>query len=220
MENKPKKTKKLCYLCGRPGADTREHIPPRGIFPKKPSGKLIKVPAHYECNHKFHNDDELFRNLIIMSSWRTLEGQKAWKGQVVPSWQKNPGAKRELQKRFTAAWIKDNTSQALVRAPAVKMEIPLVERQIERWTKGLFYHKFGEPMPPDLPVKVDRLNPPEESLIPFLNYLREEGLRPIWVHVEPNIFSYTYITSEEDKHIGFAIFVFFNTEVYLGATGI
>lgn len=220
MGSKPEKAKKLCYLCGKPGADTREHIPPRGIFPKKPTGILITVPAHRRCNHKFHKDDELFRNSIIMASWRSLEGQKAWKEQVVPSWKKNPGARDELRRRLMPVWVKDRISGALVRAKGVKIECPFVDRQIDRWTRGLYYHRFKKPMPPDLKVEVDRLNPPEDSIAPMISDLAQQGIRLKWIHVEPDVFSYAYPVAEENIHIGFAVFVFFNTEVYLGSTGL
>lgn len=217
---KQRKMKRLCYLCAKPGADTKDHIPPRDIFPENPSGQLITVPAHYDCNHSFHKEDELFRNLIAVASTRTPEGYRAWKKQVVPSWQTNPGAKKELQKRLTSVWIKDAVSGGLLRSPAMKQDVGLVQRQIDRWTRGLFYHKFKEPMPSNWRVKGEKLHLPEISLIPFINDLTKQGIHPIWVHVEPNVFSYTYITSEEGRHLGFAIFVFFNTEVFLGLTGL
>jgi hypothetical protein len=218
--SKQTKTKRLCYLCAKPGADTKDHIPPRDIFPVQPTGQLITVPAHYDCNHSFHKEDELFRNLITVASTRTPEGYRAWKEQVIPSWQNNPGAKKDLQKRLTSVWIKDAVSGGLLRSPAMKQDVELVQRQIDRWTRGLFYHKFKEPMPPSWKVTGEKLNPPEVSLIPFLNELAKEGVHPMWVHVEPNVFSYAYIISEEGRHVGFAIFVFFNTEVYMGATGL
>jgi len=33
-------------------------------------------------------------------------------------------------------------------------------------------------------------------------------------HIEPNVFSYFYSASYEDKKVGYIIFVLFNTEVY------
>jgi hypothetical protein len=217
---KPKKGKRLCYLCGKAGADTRDHIPPRDLFPEEPTGQLITVPAHYNCNHCFHKEDELFRNLIAVASTRTPEGYRAWREQVVPSWQANPGAKKDLQKRLTSVWIKDAVSGGLLLSPAMKQDVELVQRQIDRWMRGLFYHKFKEPMPPSWRIEGKKLNPPEISLIPFLNDLAKQGMHPIWVHVEPNVFSYTYITSDEGRHLGLAIFVFFNTEVFYGSTGL
>ncbi len=220
MDTKRKKAEKLCYLCGKLGADTSEHIPSRGIFPQMPTGRLIKVPAHYTCNHKFHQDDELFRNLIIAASTRTAEGKRAWKEQVVPSWQKNPGAREELRRRLIPVWLKDRISGALIRVKGIQIECSFVERQIDRWTRGLYYYRFKKPMPQDLKVEVDKLNPPEESIAPMISDLAQQGIRLKWIHVEPDVFSYAYPVAEESIHIGFALFVFFNTDVYLGSTGL
>jgi hypothetical protein len=211
---------KLCYLCGRPSPDTDEHIPPRGIFPKKPSGNLITVPAHNACNNKFSQDDELFRNLVIMASWRTKEGQIAWRQQVVPSLAKNPGARKELLKRLIPICLKDVTTGTLLQHEGIKIDLGLCRRQVERWTKGLFYRRFRRPIPANIKIQVDKLQPPEIS-VPTLNEsMAGEGLRPNWVHVEPNIFSYLYEVTDENNLISFAIFVLFNTEVYMASTDV
>ena len=101
-----KKKSKLCYLCGKPNSDTKDHVPPRGIFPATPKGQLLTVPAHKSCNGKYAEDDELLRNLVIAASGRTIEGERAWNEQVVPSWAENLGAKQKLQERMVVIWIK------------------------------------------------------------------------------------------------------------------
>ena len=59
-----KNLKIKCYICGKGGADSKDHIPPKGIFPKdlrgKLRGNLITVPAHSECNNSFKLDDANF----------------------------------------------------------------------------------------------------------------------------------------------------------------
>jgi hypothetical protein len=215
-----KKRSKLCYLCAKPGADTKEHIPARGIFPKEPAGRLITVPAHRRCNERFSEDDDLFRNLVIAASWKTPEGQKAWNEQVLSSWKKNPGAKRELQKRLLAIWVKDPVSGALIRKPALAADVSLFRRQVDRWMRGLFYHRFREPMPVDIKIQVDKLDKPEISLPPLKNIMVSQGARPNWVHVEPKIFSYLHVAADENKHASVGIFVFFDTEVYMASTNV
>lgn len=212
------KKQKLCYLCGKPNPDTKEHIPPRGIFPKKPTGQLITVPAHKTCNIKFSKDDELFRNLIISASYRTPEGREAWDQQVVSSWEKNPGAKNELKNRLTTILIKDPISGIAVKHDAIMAEASLFRRQVERFTRGLYYHRFHEPMPVDLKIKIAKKQPPEVSIPPLNEMLAKKGLMMKWNHVEPNIFSYFYGVSKEDIEKCVAIFVFFNTEVFMATT--
>lgn len=215
-----KKKNKLCFLCGKEGADTRDHIPPRGIFPLRPEGQLITVPAHKMCNAKYQKDDELFRNLIIGASYRTKEGKTAWQKQVVESWKSNPGAKKELQDLLFTAYINDEKNRSLIPVNAIKMDVNLVERQVQRWTRGLYYKKFQKPLPQISEIKVDKLTFPEYSISSFEKYLFNKKIRILWHHIEPNVFSYTLITSNEAEDIGFAIFVFFKTEVYLAAINV
>jgi len=213
-----KRRQKFCYLCGQSNPDTKEHIPPRGIFPKKPKGQLITVPAHKDCNNRFSRDDELFRNLIIAASCRNRQARKAWDTQVVPSFKKNPGAKQELRKRLRPLWLKEKIINAYVRVYGLFVEVALFERQVDRWTRGLFYHRFKEPFPPNHKIKIIKWKPPEISIPPFNKLFAEEGFIPKWVHVEPRIFSYFYGVAKEDKYQGIAVYVFFDTEVFVGLT--
>jgi len=208
------------YLCGKPNADTRDHIPPRGIFPNNPNGQLLTVPAHRSCNEKYSDDDELLRNLIMAASHRTPKGKKAWDDQVVPSWKENPGAKQKLQERMMVVWVKDPISGILIEQKILAGDVSLFEREVDRWTRGLFYKKFNEPLSPSLPVHIEKLEYPEISIPPLNNLMIKNGVRPNWVHIELNIFSYFYAVANENRNVGTAVFVFFNTEVYMASTGV
>jgi len=214
-----KRNPKLCYLCGKPNPDTKEHIPPRGIFPKKPLGQLITVPAHKSCNNQFAEDDELLRNFLISASWRTKKGRDAWDMQVVPSWNKNLGAKRELTNRLTTLKIEDPITGKKVDHPAIMGEVSLFERQFKRFTKGLYYHKFHEPLPSDVIIEVSKLQPPEFSIPPINNILSSRGYTLHWNHVERGVFSYSYHVANSNKNKGIAFFVFFDTEVFSAKIG-
>ncbi len=207
-------SEKKCYLCGKPNPDTKDHIPPRGIFAKLPKGNLITVPAHRDCNNDFCKDDELFRNFIIAEVYRTPEGKKAWIEQVVPSFQKNPGARKNLLNRFDTVLIKDSKTGSYIQKGALSMEASLLKRQIIRITKGLFYHKFKEPLLSDIPVQVEKLDYPERSLAYWNKFFDEIKIKPKWNHVVPKVFSYFYGTAIEDRNKGMALLVFYDTVVW------
>jgi len=215
-----KKNEKLCFLCGKGGANTKDHIPPRGIFPIKPKGQLITVPAHKECNEIFQKDDELFRNLIIGASFRTTEGKSAWDEQVVKSWGNNPGAKKILQDLLFTTYIFDSETKLSIPVEALKIDAKLVERQIQRWSRGLYYKRFNCSLPQDCKIVVNKLKPPEYSIIPLMKYCEENNQRPKWHPVELNVFSYMFVTAQENQDVGLIIFLFFNTEVYSAAINI
>lgn len=209
-----KKKSKFCYFCGKPDADSKDHIPPRGIFPKKPQGQLITVPAHKNCNEGFHQDDELFRNIIISGCYSSEKGRKAWNKQVVDSWNKNPGAKKSLRDLVTPVSIKDPLSGSIIPKYAIPIDFELFERQVKRWTRGLYYNRFKEPLCQKSEIEVERLLITENPISTINNYFMQNSARPKCIHIEPNVFSYFYVGSYEDKKVGYIIFVFFNTEVY------
>lgn len=211
---------RLCYLCGKEGADTKDHIPPRGIFPLKPKGQLMTVPAHRECNAKFQTDDELFRNIIIAASYRTPAGRTAWQEQVVNSWRSNPKAKNILKDLLFTLNIKDPLTNLKVPVDALRIDVKLVERQVTRWSRGLFYKRFRTPLSQSSEIVVNKLGPPEVSVIPLMREYAKYHMVPKWHEVEKNVFSYAFVTSTEAKDIGFAIFIFFNTEVYSAAINV
>lgn len=215
-----KKRPKLCYLCGKPNTDTKDHVPPRGIFPAKPNGQLLTVPAHRSCNEKYSGDDELFRNLIIAGSGRTPEGEQAWNEQVVPSWKENRGAKRRLQERMVIIWVREPKSGLFVPRKALAGDVPVFEREIDRCTRGLYYHKFNKPYPPSQEIKVDKLQPPELSIPSLNDGAARDGITLDWINVESNVFSYSVQVPNENMNALMAFFIFFNTEAFMASADV
>lgn len=212
---------KLCYLCGGNGADTRDHIPPRGIFPKKPSGQLITVPAHKKCNEQFQNDDEIFRNLIIAASFRTMEGKMSWDEIVIKSFHSNPGARKELLKRLKKIYVEDPISGLIIPKYALMLESDLFIRQLRRWTLGLYFKKNNRPLNQDAKINIEKLTVPEISIVGIQHYLYTRfRLSLKWKIVEPNIFVYSYTSSIESKDEVVIFFILFNTEVYMTSINI
>lgn len=53
--------KSVCAFCGVERAITRDHVPPKNLFPKPRPNNLITVPACGSCNWGTSKDDEWFR---------------------------------------------------------------------------------------------------------------------------------------------------------------
>ncbi len=51
-----------CYVCGRPGADTRDHVIPESFFPTPKPNNLITLPAHYSCHDRL--GEEYVRSIL------------------------------------------------------------------------------------------------------------------------------------------------------------
>src|SRR5947209_4210448 len=54
-----------CTYCSAK-ATTRDHVPPRCLFPKPMPPDLVTVPCCKDCNQKASLDDEYFRTALAM----------------------------------------------------------------------------------------------------------------------------------------------------------
>lgn len=56
---------KLCIYCQTTREETRDHVPPKGLFPKPCPSNMITVPSCEKCNSSFAMDDEYFLNIAL-----------------------------------------------------------------------------------------------------------------------------------------------------------
>lgn len=217
MSDQGKRSPRLCYLCGEPGADTRDHVPPRGMFPKEPKGNLITVPAHKACNEAFSQDDERFRNFIVAAGSLSPAGFRAWRHQVLPSFRKNRKGFIELRDSLVLLRAPVPAGEPDTILPGIQLDGALVGRQIKRIVRGLFYQRFRAPLPRDWPIEVYRES---QQIIDELERLGSaHGVRLGWHEVEPRVFSYCYGVLDEDSRVGLAAMAFFDREVLLAFHG-
>lgn len=69
---------KQCYLCGKPGADTAEHVVPRCLYPGSKPVDMITLPAHRNCNEATSKDEEAFRNFLASALSPENPGSALW----------------------------------------------------------------------------------------------------------------------------------------------
>jgi len=132
----------LCALCGVNEATTRDHVPPRAIFPK-PRPALVTVPACLPCNLKGSKHDEAFRvylslhvgidseassSLFTDGALRTLSHNQRLRDVIV-------GGARKVRV-MTPAGIYAGT------ATGVLWDSKAHDAVIERTLRGLYYHHY------------------------------------------------------------------------------
>lgn len=86
-----------CYLCGSV-ADTRDHVPPKGIFEGPLPSTLITVPACRACNIAASKDDEYFRWWILTASSENKTAARLIRDKVVRGFKRKPKLLNEIWK--------------------------------------------------------------------------------------------------------------------------
>ncbi|PYS47964.1 MAG: hypothetical protein DMF68_14560 [Acidobacteria bacterium] len=138
----------ICYLCGEPGADSRDHVPPKGLLPEFQYGKYqrITVPAHRKCNSATSDDEEYVRDLLIMEAEalhlpkHELITPKVWR-----SWSREAGFKRYSSIIRTAVPVNLITESGIYvgKALGVRPNIERIKSVGRKMVKGMICYDTG-----------------------------------------------------------------------------
>lgn len=58
----------VCYLCGKDGIVTDDHVPPRCLAPQADNSIFYKLPAHESCNNALSVHESRFRDFAVVAS--------------------------------------------------------------------------------------------------------------------------------------------------------
>ena len=138
----------ICYLCGKVGADSKDHVPPKGLLPESQYGKYqrITIPAHRTCNSAASGDEEYVRDLLIMEAEalnlpkHELITTKVWR-----AWARPGGFKRYSSIIKTAVPVGLVTGSGLYagRAIGVQPDVDRIKSVGRKIVKGIIYYDAG-----------------------------------------------------------------------------
>lgn len=130
-----------CYLCGATTELTREHLPPKGFFPRPLPKNLITVSCCRTCNHSWHLDDAAIRAFFSVASGRSEAGDTIWEKHVIPRTVARSPAFREYMLEHIQK-VAIATPLGIECLTAFVPPLERIERFMVRLTKGFirFYY--------------------------------------------------------------------------------
>jgi hypothetical protein len=155
----------LCAICGIKAATTRDHIPPRGIFPK-PRPKLITVPACLSCNLRASGFDERFRAYLSLHVGTSSPvTQRLFDSGALPTLRHNRRLLRTIVDGGQPVELMTPAGVISGRGMRVLWDSPAHDAVIERTVRGLYYHHFGTVLGQSVELKVQWLRSIPTALI-------------------------------------------------------
>lgn len=135
---------RICYLCGKPGADSKDHVPPKGLLPPGSNDyQRITVHAHRLCNSNESEDEEYLRDLLLPEAIQYgLKGAEEPYRKVWRSWSRPAGWKRYNKFMEKATPIITQTSAGIytVKAVAVVPDKDKVLSVARKIVKGVVFY--------------------------------------------------------------------------------
>lgn len=150
-----------CYTCGAP-AVSDDHIPAKCLFPvPRPADlQLITVPSCDAHNHERGGDDDYFRLIMTTCSADDPAAERWIDRKVLTYLKRNP----EFLKDFLAgsvARVPITTPGGifLEYRPAFTYDRPRLQKVVDAYARGLWFHENRQELPQEVPVWPFALNP-------------------------------------------------------------
>jgi hypothetical protein len=215
-----------CAYCGAGGTLSRDHIPPKGIFPKPRPANLITVPACARCHSQQTSiDDEYFRNALAVRDELSEHPEVQKIQPAVIRSLSNPNKAGMLREFLKNVRVIENVTPGgifIKNQLGIQTDMNRIRRVVLRTLSGLFYHHKKH----RLPTGYDALVFNEESLQKWLpedlaNY-NESVFKPLLaqdaVSLGNSAFSYRFGFNTADPDVTYWIFDFYERARFFGLT--
>ena len=130
---------KNCYLCSSTENLTKDHIPPKNLFPSPKPANLITIWCCKKCNEKFSLIDESFREFTSSVINRSKSGEQIWNEKVMQSsFRRSPKLKTATIKSLVP--IETEINGIKVQATGMTYPVKKTKDYLVRLTKGFTRH--------------------------------------------------------------------------------
>lgn len=200
--------KQRCFLCNRK-AVTGDHIPPKGLYPKSMRGsyELLTVPACKEHNESTKLEDEYFRAVMSITSYRSNAVKKLFNEHIEPRIRETGRTALyfDLFKFATPQYFRMNTG---IWQPGYQLLINDSRIQVvfNKIAHGLFWRHNGKRIPSKYGVTNYVLNRElDAETVKVISGLK------IFRAGNPEIFEYRYGAAKEDFNSVYIAMLFYKS---------
>ena len=215
-----------CAFCGSDKNVTKDHVPPKNVFPEPRPSDLITVPACDNCNKATSMDDEYFRLMLCMSD-QVGHNPDARKNRetILRSLDRNeaPGLRTSFLTGTRMVQVRTPAGLHLARRLAFDVDLQRIFRIVEKTVKGLLFQEFGRRFSSDYGVAVHSNDSLSDWPADDIEELRWTILMPL-AQTPPKIigdgvFSYRCQASEKDPFLTVWALTFYGAVSFVCLTG-
>jgi hypothetical protein len=128
---------KICYYCGE-RATTREHVPPKGFFPRKANLQLKTVPSCTKHNNaKSHDDQYLLAQICIYAGAGDNLPKRIFLNSIKPQ--------LEFSEKFHRMII-EGAECLPSGAIAYQVNIKRFDQFFDSLSRALYFDRYGRPL--------------------------------------------------------------------------
>lgn len=213
---------KSCIYCGSFENITRDHVPPKNIFPDPKPENLITVPSCKKCNQTAGKDDEYFR--LVFSIRHDLfhheEIQKNWdKVKRGLSRKEGQGLRIDLMNNLKLLDAYSKGGIYLGKIPGYNVDMKRISGVVERVMKGAFYLHKKYSLPRNIKVAAysvqDMQITDHETVDLYNNLVRFVAVSSLQSYGK-GVFNYKIRFLEDKSDVGVFLSTFYDKAAFVG----
>jgi hypothetical protein len=195
----------ICAYCGSSDSLTKDHVPPKNLFPKPRPHNLVKVLACNNCHSQTSKDDEYFRLKILMRNGisSNLAARVVW-NTVLRSLSKSEaiGFRRKTLSDFRVINIKTPSGLYVDRKLGYNVNMNRIRSVVQRIVRGLYFVESENPLGLNNEVRVYMDEDIKQQPSDVIKKLQQTILQPL-AALSPriignNVFLYRYKIMKEN----------------------
>ena len=200
-----------CYCCNK-NAVSREHIPPKCIFPNPKPSNMITVPSCEKHNLAKSKDDEYFRWFLSTVCGETsATALEILKTKVIKGLRRKPALHNTIMKNsiksidiYSPGWI------WLGNRPGFRFDNKRIVRSLKLICKGLYFYHFNQ-------KKIVKVHKFGLEFNPNLDDNLKNAITTLKIHNIGNgdVFSYRYYSNIENNQVITMWFLFFYNSLFI-----
>lgn len=144
-----------CSICEIRAATTRDHVPPKNIFPRPQPNDLVTVPACAECNMGVSGVDEKFlAYLSLQVGLDTADASRLWTQHAVKTVRHNDRLRREILGKSQRVDMVTKAGIIIGEGYRLQGDDAVYDTTLDRTIRGLYFHHFGDILGESVRVQV------------------------------------------------------------------
>lgn len=134
----------ICGFCGTTAPTTRDHVPPKSIFPTPRPNDLITIPSCPVCNQGASESDELFRSYLSLHVGLDTPATKRLWFEALRGVRHNRRLHRSLVANMQKLLLTTPSGIVYGQAHGAPWDSKVHDITIERIIRGLYFHHYRE----------------------------------------------------------------------------
>ena len=191
----------ICYLCGKEGIMTDDHVPPRCLAPKADDSIFSKLPAHESCNKAFSVQESRFRDYVAAYAQGGVPEaedafEKMWRNFGRGKEKRSGLPNKDFYRLYNNVVLKEGyTPSGIYIGPVIGIRPPEdldYKSVLIKIARGLHYHHSGEIIPANYDMNAAFVVSNEEYHAGYIRQLNMWGIlgdffafKGTWARDEP-----------------------------------